>query len=193
MIAIAHQPKPAHAQFLAMLPTIRRDARCAFRYFRAEAREEAVQEGIANAFVAFVRLVERDKTEFAHPTILARYAVLQYVAGRRVGGKPKARDVMAIRGMPVERLDRYDEADEEWHEIVVEDKHAGPAETAAARIDIASWFRSLGQKQRQIAQSLAVGETTGAVAKIFGFSAGRVSQYRRELADSWNRFQGQAA
>ncbi|HEY1600916.1 MAG TPA: hypothetical protein VGG64_15025 [Pirellulales bacterium] len=187
-----------HAAFLAMLPIVERYARFAFRNFGPEASEDAVHEVVANVLAAFARLVEVGKADVAHPGVLARYAVYQYRAGRRVGGRLSMRDVTSLhvetrRRITVERLDRFDEADDEWHEILVEDKHAGPAETAAARIDVAAWFRSLGQKQRQIAQSLAEGETTGTVAQMFGFSAGRVSQLRRELAESWSKFQGQVA
>ena len=62
MICRAPRPKSAppawHAQFLAMLPVIRTQARFAFRHLDPEAREDAVEEAIANALVAFVRLVE---------------------------------------------------------------------------------------------------------------------------------------
>ena len=37
-----------------------------------EAREDAVQEVIANAYVAFARLVQRDKASVAFPGVLAR-------------------------------------------------------------------------------------------------------------------------
>jgi hypothetical protein len=40
---------------------------------------------------------------------------------------------------------------------------------------------------------LAIGNTTGEVAKRFDVSAGRVSQLRRELAESWKAFQGENA
>jgi uroporphyrinogen-III synthase len=64
-------------------------------------------------------------------------------------------------------------------------------QTAAARIDVAAWFRSLARKKRRIAQTLARGEGTGKVARMFGLTAGRVSQLRRELAESWEEFQGE--
>jgi hypothetical protein len=52
-------------QFLAMLPQIRRQAWIAFRDLRAEAREELIQEVIANAYCAFVQLVRRGKQAVA--------------------------------------------------------------------------------------------------------------------------------
>jgi hypothetical protein len=52
--------------------------------------------------------------------------------------------------------------------------------------------KSLPRDYRMIASTLATGETTKNVAKRFRVSPGRVSQIRRELFNSWNRFQGEA-
>ena len=99
-----------------MLPAIQTHARCAFRHLDPEAREEAVEEAIANAFVAFVRLVELGKTEVAYPTVLAGYAVAQIQDGRRVGNRRNGRDVLSPYAqkrnrIDVERLDRFDKED----------------------------------------------------------------------------------
>jgi len=197
MIAIAKRRTHStnEAGFEAMLPAIRASARRAFQSANPEAREELIAETVANAFCAYLRLVERGKEEVAHPTPLALYAIRQVRSGRRVGAKLNIRDVSSrysqlAKGITVERLEKLDEAAGEWREVLVEDRHAGPAETAAARIDVAAWFRSLGRTKRRIAQTLARGETTGKVAQTFSLSAGRVSQLRRELAESWETFQG---
>ncbi|MHC4400031.1 MAG: hypothetical protein ACYTG0_10150 [Planctomycetota bacterium] len=60
----------------------------------------------------------------------------------------------------VERLDRYDRQTGQWLEVLAEDRHAGPAETAAARIDVGDWFNRLAPRDREIATSLATGHTT---------------------------------
>ena len=78
----------------------------------------------------------------------------------------------------------------EWKEILLEDRKAGPADTAAARIDIAAWLESLPKKKRRIAALLATGETTKRTAKKFHVSPGRISQTRRELQQAWQEFQG---
>ncbi|HEX4148797.1 MAG TPA: hypothetical protein VHY20_07410 [Pirellulales bacterium] len=179
-----------------MLPTITACARFAFKHSNSDARAEATQEVIANALVAYARLVARGKTEVAYAGVLARFAVAQYRAGRRVGIKLNIHDVTsphaeAQRGIAVERLDQFDHTQGQWHEALVEDRRAGPAETAAARIDVAAWFNSLTARCRRIAKTLAKGETTGATARKFGLSAGRVSQLRQELEVSWQQFQGQ--
>ena len=62
--------------------------------------------------------------------------------------------------------------------------------SSAPRIDVAAWFRSLARKKRRTVQTLATGEATGTVARMFGLTAGRISQLRQEPAESWATFQG---
>ena len=66
-----------HNLFLAMLPAIVTHARIAFCHLNAEARQDAVQEVVANAFVAFARLAPLGRTDLAYPGPLARYGVAQ--------------------------------------------------------------------------------------------------------------------
>ena len=93
----------------------------------------------------------------------------------------------------VESLAQFDPVDRVWKETLVEDRHAGPAETAAVRIDFDRWFQSLPMKRRRIAALLAGGETTKAAARKSCVSPGRVSQVRRELEEAWERFQAEPA
>ena len=76
-------PPGWHHQFLAMLPVIGNYADHAFRHLDPEGREDAVHEVLANAVVAFARLVQLGKPHLAYPTVLARYGVAQLRAGRR--------------------------------------------------------------------------------------------------------------
>ena len=199
MIAYAkkpRQPEPKwHADFLKMLPAIELRAKIGLRHLGAEAREEAMQEVVANTLVAYLRLVELGKADLAYPTVLAQYAVAHALGGRKVGGRLNVRDVMSSyaqqkKGFRVDRLDSYDQNAGDWMEILVEDRSATPADVAASRIDFAAWLRSLSSRYRKIATTLAVGETTAKVAKMFRLSRGRVSQLRRELQESWQVFQG---
>jgi hypothetical protein len=185
-----------HAAFLAMVPRIRRQARISFRNARPELREELIHEVVTNCFAAYARLVELGKEELAFPTALARFAIGQVRVGRQVGNRLRIREVMSRyaqnkKGFQVERLDQFHAEDEEWREILIEDRRAGPAETAACRIDFASWLRRLPSRRRRIALALAGGETTTAAAKKFGVTAARVSQLRRWLKESWEAFQGE--
>jgi hypothetical protein len=185
-----------HERFLEMLPAIQRHARIAFRHLDPEARADAIQEVLANAMTAFVRLVELGQTDLAYPTPLAMFAVRQFRAGRRVGTQSNANDVgspyaQAVKGIHVERLDHRDKETGEWREILLECPGVGPAETAAARIDFADWLGSLSRRYRKIATNLATGETTKRAARRFRVSPGRISQIRGELKRCWEQFQGE--
>jgi len=198
MIASARKLRRAtREQFLSIMPLIEEQARFAFRDKPFEARRELIAEVVANAFVAFVRLVRRGLSDVVYPTPLAQYAIKQVRGGRRVGTKLNVRDVSSEysqreKGYIVERLDRFDEEKGEWQEVLVEDRKAGPADTAAARVDIADWFAALPKRKRRIAESLARGETTKATARKFKVSPGRISQLRREFECNWHEFQGGA-
>ena len=118
-----------------------------FRHLDEEAKEEAIAETIAHALVAYVRLFEQGKVDLAYPTVLALYGARRVKSGRKVGTKLNVRDVSSeycqfSKGISIKRLDKYD-LEEGWREILIEDRHAGPAETAASRIDVAGWFRRL--------------------------------------------------
>jgi hypothetical protein len=65
MIAFAKPSSKTHDKFLAMLPAIAEQARHAFRAAKPELKEELIAEVVANAFCAFVRLVERGKKDLA--------------------------------------------------------------------------------------------------------------------------------
>jgi len=185
-----------HAAFLAMVPKIETHAKLAFRHLNTEARAEAVQEVICNACAAMARLVELNKIELAYPSVLARFGVAQTRDGRKVGGRLNVHDVSSPycqreKGISIDRLDKFDKQDEAWLEVLLEDKHAGPAEVAAIRMDFAAWLRSLPRRLRKIATFLAGGKTTTAAAQRFQVSSGRISQIRRELFHAWQRFQGE--
>lgn len=48
-----------------------------------------------------------------------------------------------------------------------------------------------GRPLRAVAETLALGNTTGQVARTFDVSPGRVSQLRQEFKTSWQNFQGE--
>ena len=184
-----------HKKFEAMVPAIVKYARFAFRHVRGQDRQDLIQETIANAMVAFRRLVRRGRESVAHASVLAKYAIRQIKDGRRVGSKLNVREMLSKyaqkrKGFHVERIDHYEPQEQEWTQTVIEDRTAGPAEIARTRIDFSDWLDSLKRRDRKVAEFLAKGETTKTAAKRFRVSAGRVSQLRRELAQSWRAFCG---
>lgn len=186
-----------HAAFEAMLPAIRAQARFAFRKLAPEAKADAIEEVLANCCCAYARLVEREIEHVANPSALTRYAVRQFREGRRVGNRLNVCDVSSEycrrrKRISLERLDKLDRKTGTWNQVLVEDRHVGPADTAAARIDVGAWFGRMRTKERRIAQALAVGERTKDVARRFNLSAGRISQLRAEFQQCWRHFQGEA-
>ena len=198
MIARAESPsaRPVpswHAAFIDMLPTIVRYARTAFRDLDADAREDLVQECVANCLVAFVRLVERGKQSIAYPQVLSMYAVRQIRDGRRVGKKINSNDVYDVHARVIGNYQlnyigspRSQRAG--WQAQLVENKRTSPATLAAFRLDFGAWLPSLPRRDRSMAEDLGMGERTGDVAKKYGVSPSRVSQMRRQLEESWEEF-----
>jgi DNA-directed RNA polymerase specialized sigma24 family protein len=204
MITVAQPVSPSQRHptwqpgFMALLPDMMRHAGQAFRCFGAEARNEAIQEVLVSALLAYVRLHQRGMQDVAYAGVLTRYAVAQYFDGRRAAAKLNCKDVLSpyarrIKGIQVESLDSYSQDDELWREIVVEDQHAGPAETAAVRMDFGQWLASLPCRDRRLADALSDGSTAKEIAQRFGVSPGRVSQKRREFLASWQEFQAEPA
>ena len=180
-----------HAAFLILLPSIQRHAKHVFRNLSADDREEAVQAVVAHSAVAFARLVELGTPELAYASVLAKFAVRQYRAGRRLGCRLNCRDVASPvcqrrRGFAVESLDA-------WKLALAEDHRTTPAELAAMRVDFEAWLGTLTPRNRRLANVLATGEQTSAVARMFRVTAGRISQLRRELWESWRRFTDEEA
>jgi len=200
MIAIPRQCRssvPAwHEPFLAMAPTIVRQASLACKDMNPDAREEMIQEVLCNALVAYKRLYDQGRVELAYPTVLAMFGIRQAFEGRKVGGRLNVKDVSSpyaqrSKGFKVDRLDRFDREQQAWQQILIEDRTATPADLAATRIDFEAWLKTLSKRDRSIAMDLAVGERTGTVAQRYGISPSRISQLRGQLKVSWDEFTDQ--
>lgn len=193
------RPNPAwHVGFLRLLPKIVRHAKVILPRLRPEARADAIQEIVANAAVAYARLAQLGKESLAYPTPLATYAVAQYRAGRRVGNRLNVREVLSPyaqqrKRFTVESLDRFDEDEGTWEEAVVQDTRNSPVpDIVSFRVDFPTWLATHTNRNRRIAESLALNRSTGEVARQFGVSPGRVSQLRRDFRESWKKFTGEA-
>ena len=183
MIARAKQTRRptasvCYAKFLALLPAIHEQARFAFRTEEPERRQESDRRsrrqllgGVCSAGRAGP--ARSRLPDAAWPsTPSSRSATVAASAAKLNVRDVSSEYAQQAKHFTVERLDRYDAEEGEWREILLEDRKAGPAETAAARIDIADWFASLPQKKRRIAATLATGETTKRTARKFRVSPG---------------------
>jgi hypothetical protein len=186
-------PPAWHNRFLEMLPTIVRNTHVAFREKTPEAREELIQEAVANCLVAYVRLVERGKEDLAYSTVLAKFAIKQIKDGRRVGKKINIRDVYDQHtqikgGFQLRHLGTPRDHCGGWKEQLVENARTPVADQVAFRLDFPAWLSGLSARNRKIVNELALGERPGDVARQFRVSAARISQLRGELRESWEEF-----
>src|SRR6185295_10070809 len=166
---------PWRQRFVNMLPSILKCLGMAFRTLPPEAKSEAIQEGVANTYVAYYQLVKRGKENLAFASVLARFAVSQIRAGRRVGGRLNAQDVSSLyaqkqKKFQMGRLDRFDPVEGLWKEAIVEDYKTPQADQAVFRIDFSQWLDTLPPRDRKIAEALADGHRTCDVARRFGLT-----------------------
>jgi hypothetical protein len=179
-------------EFVDMLPEIKKWLRLAFCRLANEAREDAIEEGVVHSLLAYVRLHEQGRTEVATASSLAWYSSRQVRRGRpavgRMNGKePLSRYAQVGSGIRLERQNG------EWIDKLVADKRASVPDQVAAKLDVRAWFGTLTKRMKEIAKDLACGCSTSEVARKHGVTAGRISQLRRVLEESWAAFQHGAA
>ncbi len=176
--------------FLTILPHIQQKLRLAFCHLDAESQEDATAEAIAHCLLAYLRLHEQGRTEAANPSSLAWYASRQIKRGRPAVGKMNSKDPLS-RYAQISNGIQIEQTPSKWIDVLVEDKRATVPDQVAAKLDVGTWFGSLSQRMKQIAKDLALGFSTSEVAKKYGVTAGRISQLRRSLEESWGEFQGE--
>jgi hypothetical protein len=182
-------PNTWQSNFVAMLPEIQQKLRLAFCRLDLEAREDAIEEGTVHSLLAYVRLHDQGRAEVATPSSLAWYSSRHVKRGRPAGGRMNGK----------EPLSRYGQISNDiqiepsnWIDVLVFDKRAAVPDQVAAKLDVAAWFATLTKRMKAIAKDLAFGCSTSEVAKKHGVTAGRISQMRRMLEESWAGFQGEA-
>jgi hypothetical protein len=204
-------PEALHAHFLQILPRIEEHAQIRFGFLRCPGRrDDAVAEVVALAWKWFLRLVEQGKQVDEFVSVLADYAVRHVRCGRKLCGQERARDVMSARpqrskGFSVEPLNgstrrsleevlsdpHGQELMDAFEERLRDNTQSPVAEQAAFRIDYPNWLSQLGQRNRAIAEDMALELGTFELADKHKISAGRISQLRRELHQDWRRFHGE--
>lgn len=182
MIAPLKQPRPTFSRtvrrnrFLELLPQIEYYACCAFRKMDRERREDAIQEVRANAWCAYHRLVELGKEDLAYASVLARFAVAQYRDGRRVGKKVNSKDVYSRQAQQkgAFRVHHFGSPRRQgcsWEDGLTDNTRSPVPDQAAFRIDFPAWLSTQSRRNRQIVQSLVVGNTCRQYLDIGDLSA----------------------
>ena len=197
MICTACPSPDWQSLFLRMLPAIRKHAHIAFRLYDREYRDELVQAVLCNVCCALARLAELDRLDLAYASVLARYGVAQVRAGRMTGGSLNFNDITScycqrMKDVALERLDKYNDEEEAWEEVLVPDDTCSPAELAASRIDFPAWLRTLSRRDRQLARFLAVGNRTREAAMQVRHERGYFISAPPQLQESWREFTGES-
>ena len=190
MIAFNHERNETTWQhtFVEMLPEIQQKLRLAFCRLEPEASEDAIEEGVVHSLLAYARLHDQGRAEAATASSLAWYSSRHVKRGRPAAGRmngedPLSRYAQISHGIEVERQPGN------WIDTLVEDKRASVSDQVAAKLDVGAWFATLTKRMKEIAKDLAFGCSTSEVAEKHGVTAGRISQLRRVLEESWAAFQ----
>jgi len=178
------------SSFVAMLPEIEQKLRLAFCRLDPDAREDAIEEGVVHSLLAYVRLDEQGRAEVATPSSLAWYSSRHVKRGRPAGGRMNGKEPLSRYGQISNDIEV--EPHGNWIDMLVDDKRASVEDQVAAKLDVGAWFATLTKRMKETAKDLAFGCSTSEVAKKYGVSAGRISQMRRMLEESWAAFQGEA-
>jgi hypothetical protein len=180
-----------HDAFVSLLPRLQTHARVRFRRLNPTDREEAVADVVAYGFLSFLRLKERGKDPTTFPAVFAHFVAQAVSNGRGIVHRLSIQDVMAARmqraHVTVHRLDDLMPGGGWWRDLAL-DWRVRVAEQAAFNIDFPAWLGTLPAPKRRVAELLAQGHGTEETASQTQLSAGRVSQLRREFADSWVAF-----
>lgn len=186
-----------HAGFLTIMHKVEVHARIFFRHVKcSEKKADRIAETIALAWSWFRKLARHGKDATTFPTTLASLAARHVKAGRRLCGQEKSRDVMSTgaqqrHNFVVEKLPDYSTLNGSPIEEALQDNRRSPVpEQVSFRIDFLGWISSLSERDRRIVEDLALLHRTSDVARKYGISPGRVSQFREIYRRGWGQFVG---
>jgi hypothetical protein len=173
------------ASFTEQVPTMERMARRHFLHLNPEARQEAVTNTLALAWMFLYRLFRQGRAE--KPEIVRSclwYAIRQTKVGRTPQGCPKKKDTLSPRWVGPTRSAGFDPDQFVSRNTAVPD-------AVIFKVDVPQFMSTLNDRQRQMAVDLAVGMTTSEAAKKHKLSAGRISQFRKEFKAKFDQFFGE--
>jgi hypothetical protein len=195
MIAIRNDGPPVPSDWqtglLALFPEIQQRLCQAFAYQAAAARDEAIADGILLCVLSYKRLNEQGRAQQVTAASLAWYAAKQVRSGRGEGCRLNSQEPLALYAQRRRafRKEPLEPSARTWIDALVQDRRSSVLDHVAARLDVAAWLSTLGGRTRHMVEDLARGCTTSEVARKYGLTAGRISQLRRELKNSWHEFQ----
>lgn len=187
--------KQVNEKFLELLPAITATAKRAFRMYDPDRRDDAVQSVVVAAFQNIKQLAANGKLDEAFATPLAVYGIKGYRCGRIGGVSQSSTDVFAerCRWLNRSKVVNYGIAegisDTFESEASAVDARYPVHRVVEFRIDFfETWLKTRSERDQKVIGEMAMGATTGEIAKKYGVSPGAVSQWRKRFADSWNEF-----
>ena len=178
--------------FVAMLPEIEQKLRLAFSRLDPEAREDAIEEAIVHSLFSYSRLHDQGRADVATASSLAWYSSRHVKRGRPAGGRMNGKEPLSRYGQISNHIE-VERQTSNWIDTLVEDRRAAVPDQVAAKMDVGAWFATLTKRTKEISKDLAFGCSTSEVARKHGVTAGRISQLRRTLEESWAKFQSEPA
>ena len=158
-----------------------------FRYFtrrilrlRGDDFDDAMQELTLLAYELYHSAVRLGRKVFYTP--IMKYAIGRFKEGRRFNGSNSV-DVLSER---TRQLGRVDVCMEKSLPFLLGKYDV--ARTVDFKLDFSDWYHRQSTRDQQIIHDLAMSETTNAVAKKFGVTAGAISIKRRTFEKSWHNF-----
>jgi hypothetical protein len=171
-----------------MLPHFRYYARRYSRCKRTD-RDDVMQDLIGLALEMYTSQIRRGKQVFYTP--LMKFAIKKYRSGRRFTGS-NTTDILSEQTQMLGRCEacQFSELNSEPGQWSFEHYNRQPNVVDAVQmsVDYDTWIERQTERDRAIMHDLAMGETTGEVAKKYGVSAGLISQYRRRYDNSWHAY-----
>jgi len=202
-VPFRHAAVPRHLQetFVGtVLPRVEAHGRRHFRHVRCQHhKQELLAEMAALSWRWFVRLVRRGKDVLQFVSTLAVYAARAISSGRRLGGRERAKDAMSgsaqrIHGFAVGSLPEAGTLlSGPLAEALHDNTRAPVPDQVAFRLDFPAWRRTRSERDRRVIDCMMTGESTATLARLFGVSAARISQMRREFHADWHSFCGELA
>jgi hypothetical protein len=155
--------------------------------YRPQARDEAVADSLALTWHRIVAMVKAGKANDHLMTSAFYFSCRQTHCGRKIRGS-HSRDLF-------ERINKRDQPEIESIGIpfgaIAENfvsRCASVPDIVQFRIDVPDWLDTLKPIERDRALDLATGATTKELAKEWRVSPAAVSQLRRRLMESYERF-----
>ena len=202
-------PGEPNATFLALLPKLRI---CAFLYFRhvhcPDTKADKVAETIALAWKWFLRLEEQGKDVARFPSVFVGYLTRAVGCGRRVCGLERSRDVLnpvaqrrygfKVESLPASTRNSLEnlyahaqgqQMQDAFEERLRDNTQSPIPDQAAFRVDWPTYFNSLTDRDRRLAEFLSLGHTAKQAARAFGISPARVTQLRQQWCREWRHCQ----